>query len=362
MLSRRALNRALLERQLLLRRHGKTALEAIEHLVGMQSQAPTSPYVGLWTRLQDFEKDDLARLLNDRSAVRLALMRSTIHLVSARDCLELRPVVQPLLDRLFRTGYGRRVAGVDQEEVLAFGRKLVEDGPLTFHELAALLGERWEDGQALSQLLRAKLPLVQVPPRGIWGAVSQARHTTAESWLERPLGDGSAIETMVLRYLAAFGPASIRDMQAWSGLTGLREVVRGLPGLRTDRDEAGVELFDVPDGPLPDPDTEVPARFVGEFDNLLLSHADRARVMTEEHRKAVFTVNGIIRATILVDGFVAGTWKIVERGDTAALEITPFSALTPATRDALAEEGMNLLAFAAPGKSDQDVRFSPAAP
>ncbi|GII87954.1 hypothetical protein Ssi03_59440 [Sphaerisporangium siamense] len=362
MLTRRALNRALLERQLLLRRHGKTALEAIEHLVGMQSQAPTSPYVNLWTRLRDFEKDDLARLLNDRAVVRVALMRGTIHLVSARDCLELRPVVQPVLDRWARSSHGARLAGADQEEVVALGRKLVEDRPLTFEELAGHLGERWGDGEALSKLVRAKLALVQVPPRGIWGAVSRARHTTAEYWLERPLGDGSAIETMVLRYLAAFGPASIKDMQAWSGLTGLREVVRGLPGLRVHRDEAGVELFDVPDGPLPDPDTETPVRFVGEFDNLLLSHADRARVITEEHRKAVFTVNGIIRATILVDGFVAGTWKIVERGDAATLEITPFTALGPMTRDALAEEGMNLLAFAAPGKSGQDVRFSPGRP
>ncbi|TQS10415.1 winged helix DNA-binding domain-containing protein [Microbispora hainanensis] len=346
---------------MLLRRHDVKALAAIEHLVGMQSQAPLSPYVGLWTRLLGFRHEDLAGLLTDRSAVRIALMRGTIHLVSADDCLALRPVVQPLLDRLLRTSFGRRLDGVDLGEVASAARALMEERPLSFAELDELLGERWPGRDALAQAVRAVVPLVQVPPRGVWGASGQARHVSAESWLGRPLGDGSAAGAMVLRYLRAFGPASVKDMQVWSGLTGLRSVVKGLD-LVAYRDESGVELFDLPGAPLPGPDAEAPVRFLGEFDNLLLSHADRTRVMTEEHRSRVFTVNGIIRATILVDGFVAGLWRIERRGsqragETAVLEIEPFEPLGAATRDALAAEGRRLLEFAAGDAPARDIRF-----
>ncbi|WP_405394455.1 winged helix DNA-binding domain-containing protein [Microbispora hainanensis] len=238
LLNRTLLNRALLDRQMLLRRHDVKALAAIEHLVGMQSQTPLSPYVGLWTRLRGFRHEDLAGLLTDRSAVRIVLMRGTIHLVSADDCLALRPVVQPLLDRLLRTSYGRRLGGVDLGEVASAARALMEERPLSFAELDELLGERWPGHDALAQAVRAAVPLVQVPPRGVWGASGQARHVPAESWLGRPLGDGSAAGDMVLRYLRAFGPASVKDMQVWSGLTGLRSVVKGLD-LVAYRDENG---------------------------------------------------------------------------------------------------------------------------
>ncbi|MEU6414435.1 winged helix DNA-binding domain-containing protein [Microbispora sp. NPDC046933] len=361
MLTRRELNRALLDRQMLLRRHDAKALAAVEHLVGMQSQAPLSAYVGLWTRLLDFRHEDLAELLTDRAAVRIALMRGTIHLVSADDCLALRPVMQPLLDRLLRISYGRLLDGVDLREVASAARALMEERPLSFAELEELLGERWPGRDVLAKAVRAVVPLVQVPPRGVWGASGQARHVPAEPWLGRPLGDGSAAGDMVLRYLRAFGPASVKDMQTWSGLTGLRSVVKGLD-LVTYRDENGVELFDLPGAPLPGPDADAPVRFLPEFDNLLLSHADRTRVMAEEHRPRVFTINGIIRATILVDGFVAGLWRI-ERGQTerarekAVLEIEPFAPLDAATRDALAAEGECLLEFAAGDASARDIRF-----
>ncbi|GLX07612.1 winged helix DNA-binding domain-containing protein [Microbispora sp. NBRC 16548] len=356
MLTRRMLNRALLDRQMLLRRHDAKALAVIEHLVGMQSQAPLPAYVGLWTRLLDFRHEDLAGLLTDRTAVRIALMRGTIHLVSADDCLALRPVMQPLLERWLRTSYGRRLDGVDLGELASAARALMEERPLSFAELEELLGERWPGRDALAQAVRAVVPLVQVPPRGVWGASGQARHVPAESWLGRPLGDGSAAGEMVLRYLRAFGPASVKDMQTWSGLTGLRSVVKGLD-LVTYRDESGVELFDLPGAPLPGPDAEAPVRFLPEFDNLLLSHADRTRVMAEEHRPRVFTVNGIIRATILVDGFVAGLWRIERDGKTAVLAIAPFEPLGPATRDALAAEGERLLEFAAGDAPARDIRF-----
>ncbi len=269
-LSRQALNRALLERQMLLRRTPAPAaaadragrvIEAVEHLLGLQAQAPFPPYYGLWSRLADFRPDELAGLITGRQVVRIALMRGTIHLVSARDCLALRPLIQPVLDKALAATYGRQLAGVDARALAAAGRALTEAEPRTFSELGALLAEQWpgHSPAALAQGVRSLVPLVQVPPRAVWGAAGLARHTPAEAWLGRPLGRGTSLDTILLRYLAAFGPASVRDAQAWSGLTRLREVADRLrPGLRTFRDENGTELLDLPDAPRPDPGT--PAR------------------------------------------------------------------------------------------------------
>jgi hypothetical protein len=216
-LSSRALNRATLERQMLLRRQRLSAEEAIEHLVGMQAQAPAPPYVGLWTRLEGFQPDELARLILDRRAVRVALMRNTVHLVSARDCLAFRPLVQPVIDRGL---YGNRtnrvgIEGVDIEALSAAGRALLEERPRTAKELGILLRERWpeRDPASLARAIRHLLPLVQVPPRGVWGKSGPAAHTTAEAWLGRSLDSDTSLEEMVVRYLGAFGPATVKDAQ-----------------------------------------------------------------------------------------------------------------------------------------------------
>jgi hypothetical protein len=370
LLSRRTLNRALLARQGLLRRtpvNGPDRLAAvigmIEHLAGLQAQAPFPPYFGLLSRLGGFRPADLAEPLLNRDVVRIALMRGTIHLVSARDCLALRPLVQPVLDRALATTFGRRLAGADITQVAAAGRVLVEEQPRTFAELGGLLAARWpgSDPAALAQAVRALVPLVQVPPRGVWGRSGQARHTSAESWLGRPLDGQPSPEDMVRRYLAAFGPATVRDVQAWSGLTRLRDVLdRMRPGLRTFRDEDGGELFDLPGAPRPGPDTPAPPRLVAEYDNLILSHADRSRVMSEEHRQRLFSLLNVFPGSVLADGFVAGMWRMKRSRAEAALTVELFVKVSGRDRDAITAEAGRVLSFAAP-RAAHDVRFGPLA-
>jgi Winged helix DNA-binding domain len=369
-LSLQALNRALLARQLLLSRAPRPAagapadrvIETVEQLAGLQAQAPFPPYYGLWSRLAGFRPDDLAELILDRRVVRIALMRGTIHLVSARDCLLLRPLVQPVLDRGLKAIFGNQIEGVDTVALTAAGRVLLAEKPLTFSELGALLAEQWpgHPPNALAQAVRALVPLIQVPPRAVWGAAGQSAHTSAEAWLGRTLDDSPPLERLVTRYLAAFGPATVRDIQAWSGLTRIREPVERLrPSLRVFRDEQGNELFDLHGSPRPDPATPAPVRLIAEFDNLVLSHADRTRVISEQNRKRLFTKNGIFPGTVLINGFVLGTWRITRSRDAAALSIDMFESVSGRDRDAVTREGERLLAFAAPEAPEYDIRFAP---
>lgn len=358
-LGQRALNRALLARQHLLRRWDGEPLAAVRHLVGLQAQAPLPPYLGLWSRLARFVPDDLSRLILDREVVRIALMRGTVYLVAAQDSLTLRPLLRSTMDRALRNAtYAPKLTGMDLPALAAAGRALLEERPRTTAEAGTQLATRWPDRDpaALAFALRALLPLVQVPPRGIWGAGGPPVCTTVEAWLGRPLDAEPSIEDIVLRYLAAFGPASVADAQAWAGLTRLRAVFDGLrPRLRTFHDEQGRELFDLPDSPRPDPDTPAPVRFVAPFDDLLLSHADRTRVISDEHRRVVFTQNGIVQATILVDGEVRGLWRTTRRRDEATLSVTPFRALSTEDSEALAAEGLRLLRFVEPDAARHDV-------
>lgn len=360
-LDRRSLNRALLERQLLLERAELPAIEVIERLLGMQSQAPGAPYVGLWTRLRNFHFDELAQLMKDRQVVRLTLMRGTVHLVSAADALQLRPLVQPALDQFAKSAtWAPGARGVDREELLAAGWELLAERPLNPRELREGLAPRFPDADpdSLEKTLRTLAPLVQLPPRGLWGQSGRPTYAGVEEWLGAPLAVPDPAR-MVERYLAAFGPASVADIQKWSGLTRLRQVVDGLDLVRY-LDENGRQLYDNPGATLPDRDTPVPARFIAEFDNLLLSHADRSRILTEEHRAVVMSVNGIVSGTILVDGFVGGTWRFERTKRRAAVLVTPFAPLTAGDRDALMEEGARLLAVSDPSAESHEVRIEAA--
>lgn len=354
-LSLRALNRSLLERQLLLGRKRVSPVEAAERLVGLQAQEPLDPYITLWSRIDGFDPAELSDLLSERRVVRAPLMRATIHLVSPRDCLALRPLTQPVLARAF----GKRLEPLDPEPVVQAGRELLEERPRTRAELAKLLGARWPqaDPLALSYAVTFLLPIVQVPPRGLWRQRGAAAWAPAEQWLGRPLEPDPDPEWMVERYLAAFGPATVADMRIWSGMPGLRAIVeRVRPRLRTFADESGRELLDVPDAPFPDPDTPAPPRFLGTFDNLVLSHEDRTRAIPEEHRKRQVGIGG---PHLLVDGFVQGRWKLKREKDDATLLIEPFTRLTKEERAEVSEEGERLLAFLADDAAKRDIHIAP---
>jgi hypothetical protein len=357
-LSARALNRATLARQFLLRRERQAALETVEALVGLQAQAPDAPYVALWSRLDDFGCGELAGLLTSRQVVRVPLLRATVHLVSARDCVTLRPLVQRVLERTFAAqAYARNLDGVDIDAVLAVARDLLSQRPLSRQELGGLLAERWpgRDPRSLAYAVSYLLPVVHVPPRGVWRSRGPIALAPAETWLGRPFGDGASPGQLVLRYLAAFGPASVADIQLWSGLSRLQEVTGSL-GLRTFRDEQGRELFDLADAPRPSPDTPAPPRFLPEYDNVLLSHADRTRLIPDGRPVPLPPGNGGRCGTLLVDGLFRATWRITWQAGTATLHIESSEPLPD--QDAIAAEGTRLLAFAAGDAADHRVLFA----
>ncbi len=348
---------------MLLRRVSLPTDTVIERLIGLQGQTPLSPYVALWSRIEAFDPLVLAAALMDRSVVRMSLMRTTIHLVTARDGLALRPVMQPVLERGFHSGspFGKQLVGVDLDALISTGRGLIEEEPRSAAELRALLAEGWpdRDPESLAAACRYLLPVVQVPPRGVWGRTGLPRLTTAEAWLGRPLDTETRPDETVLRYLAAFGPATVSDIRTWSWLTSLREVVDRLrPRLRTFCDEQGRELFDVPDGPLPDPDSPAPPRFLPDYDNLLLSHDDRSRVAWPGYTAGLAPTWSW--GALLIDGFVGATWKIDVKRTRATLRIEVLDRLSPADEEAVRDEGQRLLGFWATAATEQEIEIRPA--
>jgi hypothetical protein len=336
------------------------ALGMIEHLVGMQAQVPQQPYVALWSRLAGFQPTELEQLVLSRAVVRLPLMRTTLHLVSAADALTLRSLMQPVLERTFRssTPWHRQLDGIDLGLLVEVGRRMVDERPLSAAELAQGLAERWpgRDAMAMAQAVRYLLPMVQVPPRGLWSRSGAPRWATLETWLGSgppAAGPGLASAT-VWRYLAAFGPATVADVQAWCGLTGLREVVEELrPRLSVVRDEAGRERFDVPEAPRPDEETPAPPRLLPEYDNMLLSHKDRSHVIPPA---VAARLTGYV-GTFLVDGRVHGQWRVDVAPGVARLVLEPFSALSGTDEADLVAEAERYLAWHSPEAMVRQVGF-----
>jgi hypothetical protein len=271
--------------------------------------------------------------------------------------------VQPVIDRELQSNPARRAAleGVELRALATAGRAAVEREPLTAAQLGMVLSESWpgRDPASLAYATRILVPLVQVPPRGLWGASGQARCTSVEAWTGRPVATRPDPDELVLRYLAAFGPASVNDVQAWSGLTRLNEIVERLrSGLRTFRGDDGAELFDLPNAPRPDPDIPVPVRFLPEFDNALVSHANRSRIVSDEHRRRLAARNGMVPGTVLVDGYVRAAWKIRRARGRSDLEVIPFDRLSKRRAAAVRAEANRLLRWASAGAEPGEVRMA----
>ena len=352
-LSTRTLNRTLLARQMLLERVDMPVVAAVEHLGGLQAQAPIPPYLALWARLAPYEVDALSKLILDRSLVRMTLWRGTLHLISADDVFLMRTALQPELDKWAKTAMppATRVE-IDLGELARITREFVDSEPRTVAEIGAHLERHFPLAKAreLSTQAQMLVPMVQVPPRGIWGVGGVPQNLAMATWLGRDLPEEAAVPELITRYLRAFGPATLADVQAWSKLTGLKAHAAGLD-LVEHRNSDGKVLLDVPDGVIVPEDVPAPARLLPSFDNVLLGHADRRRIMSEDARARWGAVrNGVFPPTFLVDGFVHGTWNVVETKDTATLTVQPYFPTSEEDLADVTREAEALLEVMAPGK------------
>ncbi|MGW4356248.1 winged helix DNA-binding domain-containing protein [Nocardia sp. NPDC004582] len=354
-LSNRVLNRTLLERQHLLERSTLGAHELCDHLVGLQAQDMLPPFVALWSRTADFDPGTVSRGLDDRSLVRITLMRGTIHLVTPPDALRIAPHIQPELEKIpFRKGfnYGALV-GLDAEEVRAQGESVLGDEPAPAATLREYAAARYPDRDpgAVVQAWLYQLPVLQTPPRGRWGDSSRPVWSRVQPWLGAPLDPGYPLGELLLRYLRAFGPATTMDMQTWSKLTGMKSAVAKLGDrVRTYTDERGRTLYDAADAVLADPDLPAPVRLLGWYDNAILSHQDRSRIVPDGNAPPLRAFANQV-SPILVDGYLSGVYKVFAKGDRAALRICPHATWTRAERAAVEAEAAALLAFLEPARA-----------
>lgn len=361
-LTLRQLNRATLARQMLLERESASVVEAVERLAGMQAQEPRPPFVGLWSRLEGFRRDELIEALAGYEVVRGPLMRSTLHLLSAADFAAFRPALAPALNVAVRA-LGSQADGLESAEVLPVATELLEQEPRDFNELRALLSERFPDvhHRALGYAVRTQLPLVMVPTDDPWAFPRLSKFALADGLIGNRLPADGSPEPMIRSYLAAFGPATAADFVEWSGLKRIKPAFEELrPTLAVFEDESGRELFDLPDAPRPDAEIPAPIRFLPEFDNLVLAHADRSRILADEHRPGLVTKNLRVKATFLLDGRVAGTWSVERKGKKACLRIVPFEPLSSGAAKQLAEEGERLLRFTEGEDATLDVKIDSA--
>ena len=360
-LTLRDLNRALLARQLLSARATLPIDAALERVAGLQAQVPRPPNIGLWTRLDGFARGQLTDQLESRAVVRAPLFRGTLHLVSAADYLRFRAVVEPMLHRSFASMDATRLKGIDPLALAGETRPFLREAPRTQDEVRDFLGARHPklDIRMVGHAVRLHLPLVQVPERGAgaWDFPSMPRFALAETWLGKPLARSNEPTELIRRYLAAFGPATARDFQTWSGVAARDAFEQLRPELRALTDDNGRELFDLPEAPRPDGETPVPPRFLPEYDNTLLAHADRSRIVADAFRAKVFLPGLRVAATFLVDGFVRGTWKLERAKKTVTLAMTPFTPLAKRERDPVAAEAELLARFLEPDAATFAVQF-----
>jgi len=345
-LTLRQLNRTLLARQMLLDRQDVHPVAATEHLIALQSQIPNPPYIGLWTRLRSFKRDQLTELLESREIVRAPWIRSTLHLVSAADHQRFQSVIQPALVRGLRSFFGARGADLDIERLLSIAKPFLETNQPAIGALRAHLQERepQQNKEAMAYAVRSYLPLVQIPPSGTWGVGTRASYTTADSWLGP--ANPSDLPSLFRRYLAAFGPASVMDFQTWTGMTHLKsQLAPALGDLKNYQTETGRDMYDLPEATIAAPDSIAPLRFIPEYDNILIAHRDRSRILPDEHRKKVFLSAGRVIGTVLIDGVVGATWNVKKDRSSLILHVKLFEAKRKDCLRAIEEEGNRLLRF-----------------
>jgi hypothetical protein len=345
-LSARALNRALLARQLLLERSPLPLTEALEVVGGLQTQYAPSGYIGLWSRLRDFRRHELTQALNDRRVIQGTLIRSTIHMVSAADW-PLFAAGSCNAKREWWLRVGRReIEGIDPDDAARRVRALLADGPRRQAEILKLLEQEGGDARAVWRTAGQLIDMVRVPPSGTWKQRRADLYGLADDWVgPSTVSEADGQEHLVRRYLGAFGPARPADIPLWAGLPPktLPPILEQLD-LRTFRDERGRQLFDLPDMPLPDPDTPAPVRFLPTWEATLLVHARRTLILPEAYRPLIFNTKMPQSVpTFLVDGAVAGTW----RHDDGRIDIKPFDGvnLTAGVRRELDDEAERLAAF-----------------
>lgn len=360
-LTDRQLNRATLARQWMLERADVSIPDAIAALLGLQAQTSNGPYQGLWNRIRNFRHEDMTAMIADKSLLRATTMRTTLHLHTAADMRSMRPVMQAVLDRSWSSTFGRRAAGADLDAVHRRGIELLDQSPLTSGALGKALAQTWPDAEplALAQLLHCRETLIQIPPTRVWGHGGPPLLSRIENWTGAPLEEPISLPDLVRRYLAAYGPASVMDMQSWSGLTRLAPEFESLgQELITFIGSDGRTLYDIADGLRPAPDTPAPVRFFPEYDNVWLGFADRYRIQPQEAKDRMVLTNGYV-AAYTVDGFIAGNWTMTRKKDLLTITILPFSQLTPAETADVEAEAHSVGSFLAEAGGKVDIEWRP---
>ncbi len=357
----RALNRATLARQMLLRREKSTVPRAVERLLAIQAQWPKPPFIALHARLEGFAREHLASAAMKSVVVRGTAFRTTIFVMTARDYGAFRGTITPTLERGVKSITGKVVAPEDHPRIVTKGRAFFAKKPATFDALRDALDGPTEVVRRMAYLIRMRLPLLQVPTDVPWGWHAACDFALAESMIDAPIDASPRPEELVLRYLAALGPATVADAQSFTGVTGLKPTFQQLrPRLVSFRSEEGKELFDLPDAPRPDPSTEAPVRFLPDFDNAVMGHLDRRRIIADEDKPFVFREGLVVARTYLVDGRVAGTWRVDATKRRATLVIEPIVAPKTKAKAAIEEEAEGLIRFLEPDARTHDLAFDEA--